>query len=132
MTPEGFGGYSECVRSLLQLTAKHQKGGDMRRFTKNVFVLCLAAVLVILPMASGYAGAADKNTGGEEGPSAGLMAADLVLARPLGIASTALGCVIFVASLPFSLPGGNSKAVFKTTVGKPAEFTFKRPLGAFE
>ena len=108
----------------------------MRRFTRKIFVLCLAAVLVILPMASGFAGSADTkadtNTILEDGPSAGAMAADLVLARPLGIASTALGCAIYVASLPFSLLGGNSKAVFKTTVAKPAEFTFKRPLGEFE
>ena len=96
----------------------------------------MAAVLVILPMTSGFAAAADTKadtkTIGEEGPSAGLMAADLVLARPLGIASTALGCAVFIVSLPFSLPGGNTKAVFKTTVVKPAEFTFKRPLGEFE
>ena len=104
----------------------------MRRFIKKMSVLCLAAVLVILPMASGYAGAADGKTVGEEDPSAGLMAADLVLARPLGVASTALGCAIYIVSLPFSLPGGNSKAVFKTAVVKPAEFTFKRPLGEFE
>lgn len=108
----------------------------MRRFTKKMFVLCLAVVMVILPMASGYAGVsdtkADTKTVGEEGPSAGAMAADLVLARPLGIASTALGCAVYIVSLPFSLPGGNSKAVFKTTVAKPAAFTFKRPLGEFE
>ena len=106
----------------------------MRHFTKKLFVLCLAAVFVILPVVSGYAAQMDTNkrTVDEEGPSASVMAADLVLARPLGIASTALGCAVFIASLPFSLPGGNSKKVFKTTVVKPAEFTFKRPLGEFE
>ena len=106
----------------------------MRHLTKRAFVLCLAAVLAILPVASGYAAeaAADTKAVSEEGPSAGAMAADLVLARPLGIASTVLGSAVFIVSLPFSLPGGNTKKVFKTTVVKPAEFTFKRPLGEFE
>ena len=107
----------------------------MRHFTKKMFVLCLAAAFVILPVASsGYAAEADTNTKtvDEESPSAGAMAADLVLARPLGIASTALGCAVFIVSLPFSLPGGNAKKVFKKTVVEPAEFTFKRPLGEFE
>ena len=104
----------------------------MYRWTKGLFVLCLAAVLVTLPMASSYAATADTKAVGEEGPSVGLMAADLVLARPLGIASTVLGCAVYIVSLPFSLPGGNSKKVFKTAVVKPAAFTFKRPLGEFE
>lgn len=104
----------------------------MGRLTKKIVVVCMAAVLAILPMASGYAAEAGVKAVGDEDPSAGLMAADLVLARPLGIASTALGCVIFVASLPFSLPGGNTGKVFKTAVVKPAAFTFKRPLGEFE
>ena len=107
----------------------------MRHFTKKVFVLSLAAVLAILPVASVYAADADmKDTAkvSEDEPSAGAMAADLVLARPLGIASTALGCAVFIASLPFSLPGGNAKKVFKKTVAEPAAFTFVRPLGEFD
>ena len=109
----------------------------MRHFTKKMIVLSLVAVLVILPMATGFAEEADTKdmksvSVSDDEPSAGAMAADLVLARPLGIASTALGCVVFVASLPFSLPGGNTKAAFKATVVKPAAFTFKRPLGEFD
>ena len=109
----------------------------MHHFTKKMFVLCLAAVLIILPVASAYADEVDTNTADtktidEETPSAGAMAADLVIARPLGIASTALGCAVFIASLPFSLPGGNVKKAFKATVVKPAAFTFKRPLGEFD
>lgn len=113
----------------------------MRRVSKQAIVFCLAAVLLILPMATSYAFAADtaaqskakiSEKSSRNDSSAAGMAVDLVLARPLGIVSTALGCVIFVASLPFSLPGGNSKAVFKTTVVKPAAFTFARPLGEFD
>jgi hypothetical protein len=83
-------------------------------------------------MASGYAGAAVvKTVENEEGPSTGAMAADLLMVRPLGIASTVLGCAVFVVSLPFSIPGDNMNAVLETTVVKPANYTFKRPLGEF-
>ena len=105
----------------------------MRRITRHVVVFCLAAALVILPMVSCYAGTSDmKAAGNENSPTTGAMAVDLVLARPLGIASTALGCVGFIASLPFSLLGGNTKVVWDTVVVKPAAFTFKRGLGEFD
>ncbi len=62
-------------------------------------------------------------------PTAGAMAADTLVGRPLGIASQALGCVLFVISLPFSLPGKNVSTVFKKTIVEPAKFTWTRPVG---
>lgn len=60
------------------------------------------------------------------------MIADLVLLRPLGIVSMVLGTAFFIVSLPFSIPGGNTKAVFQKLVVDPAKFTFDRPLGKIE
>jgi len=57
------------------------------------------------------------------------MITDFLLLRPLGVAGTAIGTAFFVASLPFSVLGGNVKAAFTTFVIKPAKFTFARPLG---
>ena len=57
------------------------------------------------------------------------MITDFLLLRPLGIAGTAIGTAFFIASIPFSVLGGNVKAAFKTFVIKPAKFTFARPLG---
>ncbi|MBW1893653.1 MAG: hypothetical protein JRF40_04780 [Deltaproteobacteria bacterium] len=62
-------------------------------------------------------------------PTAAAKAVDILLARPLGIASQALGCVFFVVSLPFSLPGQNVSSVFKKTIVEPAKFTWTRPVG---
>ncbi len=106
----------------------------MRRITRQTLVFCLAAALVILPIASTYAAATtDTATTTEQAtsPSLGSVAADLVAVRPLGIASTALGLVGYVISLPFSIPGGNSGKVWEKIVVDPAGYTFKRPIGEF-
>jgi hypothetical protein len=62
----------------------------------------------------------------------GAMAADLVLARPLGFVATVLGTALFIVSLPFSAAGGNSKEAFERLVEDPAKFTFTRPLGRWQ
>ena len=104
----------------------------MRRFSRQTFVFCLAAVLIIMPVMSGYGFAADTTASAdEEGASAGAMCFDLVGVRPMGIVATTLGFVGYVVSLPFSLPGGNSGKVFKKCVKEPAKYTFVRPLGEF-
>jgi len=62
-------------------------------------------------------------------PTAAAQAVDVVVVRPLGIASQALGCVFFVASLPFSLPSKSVSTVFDKTMAEPAKFTWTRPVG---
>ncbi|MCD6305365.1 MAG: hypothetical protein J7M32_03650 [Deltaproteobacteria bacterium] len=60
---------------------------------------------------------------------AGYMAGDLFVVRPLGIAATAVGTVIYIISLPFSLAGGNAEEARQKLVYDPAQYTFTRPLG---
>ena len=64
--------------------------------------------------------------------TAAAKAVDVVLVRPLGIASQVLGCVFFVVSLPFSLPSKSVSAVFDKTMAEPAKFTWTRPVGIVE
>jgi len=59
----------------------------------------------------------------------GFMAGDLLVVRPLGMAATAVGAVIYVISLPFSLAGGNEEEARQKLVLDPAGYTFTRPLG---
>ncbi len=59
------------------------------------------------------------------------MVGDTFLVRPLGIATTIVGAVVFVVSLPFSLLGGNVDEAGHDLVAAPAKFTFARPLGDF-
>lgn len=65
----------------------------------------------------------------DEEPSALAMAGDAIIARPLGVAFTAVGAVLYVVTLPFTLLGGNAKEAGKELVVGPAEATFVRCLG---
>ncbi len=55
--------------------------------------------------------------------------ADALVVRPVGIAATVLGSVVYVISLPFSYFGGNQPEAYRELVVEPAEHTFGRPLG---
>jgi hypothetical protein len=65
----------------------------------------------------------------EEEPSPLAMAGDMLIARPIGVAITGVGLVLYVVSLPFSLAGGNAGEAGKALVVGPAEATFVRCLG---
>jgi len=101
---------------------------NMNRTTKNTMVLLLIITLVFIPFGTS---ALAKGQMTNEENSGALMTADLILARPLGIVATVLGCAVFVVSLPFSVLGGNTKQASQKLVQEPASFTFTRPLGEF-
>lgn len=65
----------------------------------------------------------------DESPNAGVMVADLVVARPLGVLITAAGTVAFLASLPFTLMAGHASDAAETLMIGPAKNTFVRCLG---
>ncbi len=67
--------------------------------------------------------------GPDDPPNAGAMAADLIVARPLGVVFTIVGSTFFVLSLPFSALGGNVSEAAQALVVKPARETFVRCLG---
>ena len=58
------------------------------------------------------------------------MAFDFAILRPLGIATTIIGCGFFIASLPFTVWSEERiKQSGSNFVGEPAAYTFVRPLG---
>ena len=54
---------------------------------------------------------------------------DLVILRPVGLVATVAGTVIFVCSLPISLPTGSVGKAFNALMARPASYTFVRTLG---
>jgi hypothetical protein len=60
------------------------------------------------------------------------MMVDVLVVRPLGLVTTAVGAVLTVVALPFTLPSGSVKESAEMMIVNPAEYTFKRPLGEFE
>ena len=85
-------------------------------------ILIVAALCAAL---SGTANAAEN----DGKPSSGAMAADMLIGRPLMLVATAVGLTVYVASLPFSLAGGNAEEAGKALVVGPAKNTFVRCLG---
>ncbi len=54
---------------------------------------------------------------------------DIIAARPTGLVIVAAGALLYAVTLPFSLYGGHKSDAWDKLVGKPIDFTFKRPLG---
>jgi hypothetical protein len=62
-------------------------------------------------------------------PNALKMGADLLIARPVLLAFTLVGSVLYVLALPFSAAGGNVNQAGEVLVAGPARATFQRCLG---
>ena len=88
----------------------------------------IAAVLILV-MLSGVSSAAQVAKETTNPPSAEEMVFDVLLLRPLGIASLAAGTVFFVVALPFTLPSRSVGVSARRLVAEPFKFTFTRPIG---
>lgn len=95
-----------------------------RRISVYLVALALSLPGFMLPEAA----AAQRTS---QGPSELEMAVDGLVIRPIGLVATVVGGVVFVATLPFSMLGGNAGDAKDALVVEPARFTFKRPLGEF-
>jgi hypothetical protein len=60
------------------------------------------------------------------------VAVDVMVARPVSLAMTVIGSVLFVVSLPVSVPSHSIGKAAHSLVAAPAKDTFTRPLGDFE
>ena len=100
----------------------------MFRLAKKFLVIVTIAAMMIMPLATTAVAAEYFEA---EDPGGGAMIFDAVVVRPVGIVATAVGCVFFVVSSPFSALGGNIDTAREKLINDPAAFTFKRPLGEF-
>lgn len=102
----------------------------MRISFKRTTIIFVVLALVAAPLC---AMAADElQPRRDRDVAAGAMICDAIIARPLGLVSTALGFGMFIISSPFSALGGNIGDAWTTLVAHPAKFTFVRPLGDFD
>lgn len=81
-----------------------------------VFLMVLALIVSALPVL------ANQPTDAEIVP-------DVLIVRPLGLLAIATGAVIFVISLPFSIPSGSVQTVGKRLVVDPSTSPSKDPSG---
>jgi hypothetical protein len=64
--------------------------------------------------------------------SSGVVAADALIGRPLGLATTIAGSAVFIVTLPMSLGSGSTGDAAWGLVGQPGGWTFVRPMGRSE
>ena len=88
--------------------------------------MILAVFLTLIPQF-----AATQQDGTISGDKSTDMVVDAVVIRPLGLATTLIGVVLTVVALPFTIPSGSVESSARELIVKPAEYTFKRPLGDF-
>jgi hypothetical protein len=62
-------------------------------------------------------------------PSSAVMAFDGLIGRPLGLATTLAGTALLVVETPFTLYSDTTAEAAWGLVGRPAGWTFVRPLG---
>lgn len=103
----------------------------MNLFRSTAAVLALTTGLLAMPT---HAESVPQNASGDpmytvEAPKAYSMVGDLIIARPLLIAATAIGAGVFVVSLPFTALGGNVGEAGKALVVEPGKAAFVRCLG---
>jgi hypothetical protein len=64
-----------------------------------------------------------------EPPSSSTVAADAIIGRPLGLATTIVGTGVFLVTLPFNRTYESTAEAGWGLVGRPGGWTFVRPMG---
>ncbi len=65
-------------------------------------------------------------------PSAAVVAADALIAKPIGLGLTIAGTATFLVTLPFSIPSGSVEDAAQGLIVRPGGYTFVRPFGRSE
>jgi hypothetical protein len=98
----------------------------MKTIKLTVRRIRLAALLVLF---TGLVPMLAQAASVEEHPTEGAMVGDVLIARPLGLVMFAVGSVVYLATLPVSLAGGNAGEAGDRLVLQPAREVFTRCLG---
>ena len=97
--------------------------GKHRTLFVGIIVAVMSFLLVAVPTLAAAGGDDHRPHDAED------IIFDAVFLRPFGVLATAFGSIVFVVSLPFSLPGGNTHEVAQRLIVDPFRYTFTRPLG---
>ncbi len=92
---------------------------------KRILLFLLTLCLIVTSLCSrGWAG--DNSLGRNDPVAHEWNALDVLVARPIGIIGGVVGSVIFVVSLPFTIPTGGVRDAADIFVVKPFQFSFVR------
>ena len=104
----------------------------MSRFARTAFLLLLALILALTPVAGALAQDVALDPFREkQDTTPGFIVLDALLVRPFSLFATCLGTAAFVVALPVSLVTKQTRQTAEKLMKTPAEYTFTRPLGFF-
>lgn len=101
------------------------KKHPIRTVTAAVLVMCF----MLVSPASG--GMLEPDCERAQHASAGEIACDLILIRPIMLGITVIGTGLFIVTAPFTLIGRNFTHSAEVMVADPAVYTFGYPLGSY-
>jgi hypothetical protein len=87
---------------------------------KRLFIILVAAIVFLTGTIAFAESGKDEN-----------IVADVLVIRPVGLATIVAGTAIFLVSLPVALITNDVSTTAKQLVVKPVNYTFDRPLGDF-
>jgi len=99
------------------------KGGIEMKKTMSVIIITALLMLAF------HSVSVASTQGSSPRPSAGAVASDVLVLRPLGFVGTVLGSAAFVVSLPVTLASHKVDSAERLLVQQPYDYTFERPLG---
>ena len=98
---------------------------------KKIMAICLTAALLWPACGSAvFAGNTEESIPEEQIETEDIpVIIDVLILRPVGLASCVVGLAAAVIALPFAIPSGSMKKVSQALIEEPFYYTFKRPLG---
>lgn len=100
----------------------------MKSIQRRLLALVMSFVMASMSLPA-FANDAMSDDPAYDRPGFFAMTLDLALVRPLTLVGTVAGTAVFIASLPFSILGGNTAEAGNALVVTPAKTTFLRCLG---
>lgn len=102
----------------------------MKNIVRSVLIALLVSCLAGLPaMAAESLSQSGDRLNVREDPPGELILVDALVVRPLGIVACIVGAVGTIVISPFTASSRSCDRVENELLKKPADFTFKRPLG---
>jgi len=99
-----------------------------KRIMIGIVVIVLAGMLGAAPVVWAQETYSPQQMGRPAGTE---IVFDFIIARPLGLASLAMGSTLFIVSFPVAVLTGSTGDTAHALVGGPFNFTFVRGLGEY-
>lgn len=96
---------------------------------RRIFIM-LVAFMIMLPCGYVAAEDVDKQVSIQENEHSDIpVIIDVLVLRPVGLATCVVGLAATVVALPFAIPSKSTDKVYNALIAEPFDYTFKRPLG---